>query len=133
MSQPIDSKHPGKEMTAYERYDISLRPKDVTDRRVRLAVTDALWHDLGCFVEKANISVTQPTDSLHMIQSGLKDTASASTKRELAFAAWDILTIIRMEHSISADKPVKVVFVPEVRMVRIHIDSGLPIYAVLWK
>mgnify|MGYP001436442258 CR=1 FL=1 len=131
MSQPIDSKQPGEETTTYERYDISLKPKDIIDRRVRRAITDVLWRDLGRTVVGTEVSVTQPVDSLNMIQDGLRDIASASIKRELAFAAWDILTIIRMEHKIPADKPVKVVFMPRPLAVYVHIDSGLPIYSVL--
>ena len=117
--------------TPYDRYDISLKPKDVIDRRVRRAITDVLWRDLGRTVVGKEVSVTQPTDSLDMIQAGLPDVVSASIKRELAFAAWDILTIVRMEQSIPADKPVRVVFIPRSLSVHVHIDSGLPIYAVL--
>lgn len=117
--------------TPYDMHNISLKPKDVIDRRVRRAITDVLWRDLSRTVAGTEVTVTQPTDSLDMIQDGLGDIASASIKRELAFAAWDILTIIRMEYNIPADKPVKVVFMPRPLAVYVHIDSGLPIYSVL--
>lgn len=121
------------QMTPYERHDISLKPKDVTDRRVRLAVTSTLWCNLRDAAEGTDISVTQPTDSLHLLQHGLMDKTSATVQRELAFAAWDILTVIRMEYNIPADKPLKVVFVPHIPAVYVHIDSDLPIYSTVWK
>lgn len=109
--------------------DISLLQINILDRCVKRAISPELWKQLDDTKSDLVIEVSQPTDSLHMLASGLDDDATQAVQRELAFASWDILTTVRMNCKIPSSDPLVIQYIPHMCRLIIR-DRDEVMYAV---